>query len=177
MTILGVIGHLQIYFWRSLSKLTILFCRVGWGGGGGGLSKFSVFFGGIVWIGVWPCYWTERCFYFVLTALYLLRISSMPVFFFVFVFLFLLDGRKWLFTFTGQYNCRYLFRKINPSKISFQKRFSSIDHLNVITRTISIYFDYIVTKTRRNNGHHKASTVARVPADIGKTSLKQLYLS
>ena len=45
MTILGVIGHLQIYFWRSLS---ILFCRVGWGGGGGGLSKFSVFFGGIV---------------------------------------------------------------------------------------------------------------------------------
>ena len=84
--------------------------------------------------------------------------------------LFLLDGRK-LFTFTGQYNCWCLFRKIkqfHSSKVSFQKRFSSSDHLNDITRNINIYFDYIVAKTRRKNGHHKAV----LPADIGKNIIE-----
>ena len=73
--------------------------------------------------------------------------------------LFLLDDRKLLFTFTGQYNCWCLFRKIkqfHSSKVSFQKRFSSSDHLNVITRNINIYFNYIVAKTMRKNGHRKA---------------------
>ena len=41
-------------------------------------------------------------------------------------------------------------------KVSFQKRFSLSDHLNVITTNINIYFDYIMAKTRRKNGHHKA---------------------
>ena len=61
--------------------------------------------------------------------------------------------------FTEQYNCQCLFRKIkqfHSSKVSFQKRISKSGHLNVITRNINIYFDYIVAKTRRKNGHHKA---------------------
>ena len=45
---------------------------------------------------------------------------------------------------------------IHSSKISFQKGISLSDHLNVITRNINVYFDYIVAKTRRKNGHHKA---------------------
>ena len=56
------------------------------------------------------------------------------------------------------YNCRCLFRKIkqfHSSKVSFQKRILSSDHLNVITTSINIYFDYIVAKTRRKNGHRK----------------------
>ena len=64
-----------------------------------------------------------------------------------------------LFTFTGQFNFRCLFMKIkrfHSSKVSFQKRFLSSDHLNVITRNINIYLDYIEAKTRRKNGHHKA---------------------
>ena len=38
------------------------------------------------------------------------------------------------------------------SKVSFQKRFSSNDHLNVINTNISIYFDCILAKTRCKNG-------------------------
>ena len=45
MAILWDIGHLQVFL-GSLSKLTFFFF------GGGGVSKFSVFFGGIVRIGV-----------------------------------------------------------------------------------------------------------------------------
>ena len=41
-------------------------------------------------------------------------------------------------------------------KVSFQKRFSSSDHLNVINTNIYICFDNILAKTRRKNGHHKA---------------------
>ena len=75
--------------------------------------------------------------------------------------LFLLDGRKLLFTFTGQYNCRCLFRKIkqfHASKVVFffQKRFSLSDLLNVINTNIDICFDNILAKTKRKNGHHKA---------------------
>ena len=39
---------------------------------------------------------------------------------------------------------------------SFQKRFSSSDHLNVINTNIGICFDNIIAKTRPKNGHHKA---------------------
>ena len=45
----------------------------------------------------------------------------------------------------------FLFTKIkqfHSSKVSFQKRFSSSDHLNVMTTNINIYFDYILAKTR-----------------------------
>ena len=35
-------------------------------------------------------------------------------------------------------------------------RFSSGGDVNVITRKINIYFDYIVAKTVCKNGHHKA---------------------
>ena len=47
-------------------------------------------------------------------------------------------------------------KQFHSSKVSFQKRFLSSDHLNVITRNINIYFNYIVAKPRRKNGHHKA---------------------
>ena len=47
-------------------------------------------------------------------------------------------------------------RQFHSSKVSFQKRFSSSDHLNVVTTNFNIYFDYIVAKTRHKNGHHKA---------------------
>ena len=70
-----------------------------------------------------------------------------------------MDGRKLLFKFTGQYNCRCLFRKIKQfysSKVSFQKRFSSGDHLNVLNTNIDICLDNILAKTRHKNGHHKA---------------------
>ena len=53
----------------------------------------------------------------------------------------------------------FFFRKIKQyysSKVSFQKRFSSSDHLNVMTTNINLYFDYILAKTRRKNGHYKA---------------------
>ena len=75
------------------------------------------------------------------------------------------------------YSCQCLFRKVkqfHSSKVFFQKRFSSSDHLNVITTNINIrsyfiYFDYIVAKTRRKKVTIKnILTVARVPADIGK---------
>ena len=72
---------------------------------------------------------------------------------------FLLDGRKLLFTFTGEYKCRSLFRKIkqfHSSKVSFQKRISLSDHLNVISRNIYLYFDYILAKTRGKNDHYVA---------------------
>ena len=55
----------------------------------------------------------------------------------------------------------------------FQKRFSSSDHSNVVTTNINTYFDYILAKLgikmvtiKQNYG------CARVPADIGKISLK-----
>ena len=51
------------------------------------------------------------------------------------------------------YNCRSFFRKIKQflsSKVSFKKKFSSSDHLNVINTIINIYFDCILAKTRRN---------------------------
>ena len=47
-------------------------------------------------------------------------------------------------------------KQFHLSKVSFQKRFSSSDYLNVITTNINIYFDCILAKTRRKNGHHKA---------------------
>ena len=52
------------------------------------------------------------------------------------------------------------FRQIKKfqksSKVYFQKRISSSDHLNVIKRNININFDYIIAKTMRINGDHKA---------------------
>ena len=72
----------------------------------------------------------------------------------------------------------FFFRKIkqfHSSKVSFQKRFSSSDHLNVITTNINICFDYILAKSKRKNGHHIPTLRLRaVPADIGKISLKLL---
>ena len=53
----------------------------------------------------------------------------------------------------------FFFRKIKQfllSKVSFQKRVSSRDHLNVITSNINIYFDYILVKTRPKNDRHEA---------------------
>ena len=49
-----------------------------------------------------------------------------------------------------------MFIQKNKAKVSFQKRFSSSDHLNVINRNTDIYFNYIVDKTRRKNCHQKA---------------------
>ena len=70
-------------------------------------------------------------------------IRNLPVFNAEYVLaLFLLDGRKLLFPFTGQYNYRCLFRKIkqfHSSKVSFQNRFSSSDHLNAINTNIDIF--------------------------------------
>ena len=42
---------------------------------------------------------------------------------------------------------------------------------------MNIYFGYIVAKTRRKMVTINNITVARVPADYGKISLKQSYLS
>ena len=67
--------------------------------------------------------------------------------------------RNLLFTFIGQYNCRSFSRKIKQfhlSKVSFQKRFTLSDHLNVTHTNINIYFDYILAKSRRKNGPHRA---------------------
>ena len=47
-------------------------------------------------------------------------------------------------------------KQFHSSKVSFQKRISSNDHLTVITRNIDMYFDYIVAKTKRINGHYVA---------------------
>ena len=75
----------------------------------------------------------------------------------------------------------FLQKKIKQfhSSSFFSKRFSSSDHLNVINTKIDICFDNILAKTRRKNDHHKAilRTVTRMPANIGKISLKHLYLS
>ena len=72
--------------------------------------------------------------------------------------LILLDGKKLLFMFTGQYNCRCLFRKIkqfHSLKVSFQKRFSLSDQFNVITRNINIYFSlnifYYIIQIQQGN--------------------------
>ena len=51
------------------------------------------------------------------------------------------------------------FRKIKQFhwfNVSFQKKFLSSDHLIVTTTNINIYIDYILVKTMRKNGHHKA---------------------
>ena len=40
-------------------------------------------------------------------------------------------------------------KQFQSPKVFFQKRFSSSDHLIVITRNINIYFDYIVAKIWR----------------------------
>ena len=47
-------------------------------------------------------------------------------------------------------------KAVRLSKVSFQKRFSSSDHLNVINTNTDICFDNIIDKTRHKNGHHKA---------------------
>ena len=52
----------------------------------------------------------------------------------------------------------FFFRKIkqfHSSKVSFPKRFSSSDHLNAISTNISMYFDYLLAKTKQKYGHHK----------------------
>ena len=77
--------------------------------------------------------------------------------------------------FTGQYNCRCLVRKIqqfHSLQVSFQKRFSSSNPLNVITRNIKIYFDFILAKTRRKMVTINNIAVARVPAEIGKNIIE-----
>ena len=48
--------------------------------------------------------------------------------------------------------------------VSFQKRFSLSDHLNVITTNINIYFAYIVAKTMCKIGHHK--TILQLHASL-----------
>ena len=58
------------YFWGVTFKIEYFL---------GGLSKFSVFFGSIVRIGVRTCCWTDSCFNLVLTDLFLLCFSSLPL--------------------------------------------------------------------------------------------------
>ena len=44
----------------------------------------------------------------------------------------------------------------HSSEVSFQKRFSLADHLNVLTTNINTYFSYLQAKNRHYNCHHKA---------------------